>query len=775
MFKKLFFSFFLFFLFTISVSGKEKSTPGRSGYFFPLKESKNLTSVFCDHRNFHFHTGIDIMTYGKTGYKVFACESGWVFRVYCSFWGYGKGLYLKLDDGRYAVYGHLSKFAPKIEKLVREKQIQRKSYKLNLFLKENQIRVKKGELVGYTGETGTGAPHLHFELRDSENRPLNPLTHGVSIPDFDPPVFRKLLIRPKNIDSFVDGEKEPKTFNFIYNREKKVYYLEQTPIVWGKIGLEVCCYDKMRNKFFGIHKLISYLDGKLIFSSHYDTVSFEDSWMVELERDFELKRKNNSNFYKLFIDQGNRLNFYDTGDTENGLIKTYENVEGINPLKHKLEIFAYDANGNSSCAEFFLVFNRRPEILSIKKIESNDGFLVDGIVEDDGGINYITFERSFLEEINWHKKEFVHPKPLDDSKDSIGKYRFLWTNEKKDPLIVRIQAEDSFGLKSDYKYILINEEKLKKDNQKEKIKLDFEYSFKDGFLKLDLFFNNILKAEPKVQINSGLFNFNPYSFIQKDVKSYSLTFLLIQKDTNEVLLLVDGKTIYGDTVSLTRSISLSIATPQNGGEAFSSDKKAFVKIDSGVIYKSISLNVEKKDPPKKIKHKIIGNLYSFKPQDIPFSGFVEVYLFFEGEDFDPSKIAIYEYDKEKWRFVGKKLDPKDKKVSSKVRYLSDYALLEDEKSPQIRILYPKKLHHTKNRRPKIEALVYDDLSGFGSEDDIKVFLDGEWLIPEYDPEKRILISKPNSNLSYGWHNLKISAKDRMGNLNVVEGKFKVIK
>ncbi len=775
MFKKLFFSFFLFFLFTISVLGKEKSTPGRSGYFFPLKESKNLTSVFCDHRNFHFHTGIDIRTYGKTGYKVFACKSGWVFRVYCSFWGYGKGLYLKLDDRRYAVYGHLSKFAPKIERLVREKQIQRKSYKLNLFLKENQIRVKKGELVGYTGETGTGAPHLHFELRDSENRPLNPLTHGVSIPDFDPPVFRKLLIRPKDTDSFVDGEKEPKTFNFIYNREKKVYYLEQTPIVWGKIGLEVCCYDKMRNKFFGIYKLFAYLDGKLIFSSHYDTVSFEDSWMVELERDFELKREKNLNFYKLFIDEGNRLNFYQTGNTEDGLIKTYGKKESVNSPKHKLEIFVYDANGNFSCAEFFLVFNQSPEIISLKKNEYQGSFFVEGILKDDGRIKYITFEKSTPEKINWYKKEFVHPKPLDDSKDSMGKYRFLWTNEKKDPLIVRIQAEDSYGLKSDYKYILINEEKLKKDNQKEKIKLDFEYSFKDGFLKLDIFFNNILKTEPKIQIKSGFFNFNPFSFIQKDVKSYSLTFLLIQKDINDLLLLIDGKTIYGDTVSFTRPLSLSIATPQNGGEAFSFDKKAFVKIEPGVVYKSINLTIEEKDPPKKIKHKIIGNLYSFKPQDIPFSGFVEVYLFFEGEDFDPYKIAIYEYDKEKWRFVGKKLDPKDKKVSGKVRYLSDYALLEDEKSPQIRILYPKKSQRTKRRRPKIKALIYDDLSGFSSEDDIEVSLDGEWLIPEYDPEKRILISKPNSNLSYGWHNLKISAKDRMGNLKVVEAKFKVIK
>ncbi len=767
----------LFFLLTILVSGEESST-----YFFPLKESKNLTSVFGDHRNFHFHSGIDISTYGKTGYKVFACESGWVFRLYCSFWGYGKGLYLKLDDGRYAVYGHLSKFAPKIEKLVREKQVQNKSYKLNLFLKEEKIRVRKGELVGYTGEAGAGAPHLHFELRDGQNRPLNPLTHGVSVPDIDPPVFRKLLIRPKDQDSSVDGEKKPKSFNFVYNRKKRVYYLEQTPIIWGKIGLEVCCYDRMNKKYFGINKLEAYLDEKLIFSVHYDTTSFENSWMVELDRDFGMRRKDNENFYKLFIDEGNNLDFYQTGDTEDALIKTYGNGVGVDTSKHiprmlhKLEIFAYDANGNSSGAELFLIFNQPPEIVSIKKIESKDGFLVEGITKDDGKINYITFEKSFLEQISWQKREFVHPKPLDNSTDRLASYSFIWKTEEKIPYLLRIQAEDSLGLKSNYKYMLINEEHFKKDNPNQRTEFDFEYSFKDGFLKLDLFFSNILKTEPRVQINCGLFNFNPYSFTQKNEKSYSATFLLTQKKSDELLLLIDGKTLYGDTISLSRLIPLSITTPKGRGEAFSLDKKASVEIDSGVVYKSINLSIDKKDPPRRIKHKLIGDLYCFEPQEVPFSGFVRIHLFFdEEEDFDPSKLAIYEYYKERWRFVGKELDIEDKTISGKVRYLSNYALLEDINPPKIIVLYPQNEKKTRRRKPNIKVKIYDDLSGFGSEDDIQVTLDGEWLIPEYDPEKRILITRPENSLSYGWHNLRISAKDRMGNLNVVEGRFKVIK
>ncbi|MCK4428043.1 MAG: M23 family metallopeptidase, partial [candidate division Zixibacteria bacterium] len=79
-----------------------------SSYLWPIEKSHKLSSLFADHRSFRFHSGIDIRTDGKIGYKVLACEDGYVYRLFTSYWGYGKAVYLKLDDGRYAVYGHLS-------------------------------------------------------------------------------------------------------------------------------------------------------------------------------------------------------------------------------------------------------------------------------------------------------------------------------------------------------------------------------------------------------------------------------------------------------------------------------------------------------------------------------------------------------------------------------------------------------------------------------------------------------------------------------------------
>ena len=187
---------FLFFIFPITVKSEEISD-----YLWPIEEFRKLSSVFGEYRNFHFHSGIDIPTQKKTGFKVVAPESGWIFRIYTSWWGYGKAVYLKLDHGRLVLFGHLSDFSPKIKELVEQKQLESKSYFQNIFLDKDQIRIEKGETIGFSGETGSGAPHLHFELRDHENKPINPLIHGFWVADSLPPVIKKIAFRPMGMNS----------------------------------------------------------------------------------------------------------------------------------------------------------------------------------------------------------------------------------------------------------------------------------------------------------------------------------------------------------------------------------------------------------------------------------------------------------------------------------------------------------------------------------------------------------------------------------------------
>ena len=86
------------------------SKPEIGNYLWPSDASETITTVFGDKRSRRFHAGIDVRTYGEIGHKLFAIESGHVSRISVSPNGYGKALYLKLNDGNTAVYAHLDTY-----------------------------------------------------------------------------------------------------------------------------------------------------------------------------------------------------------------------------------------------------------------------------------------------------------------------------------------------------------------------------------------------------------------------------------------------------------------------------------------------------------------------------------------------------------------------------------------------------------------------------------------------------------------------------------------
>lgn len=310
-------------------------------FIFPLKESRELSSIFADHRDFHFHSGVDFRTGENTGLEIYAAKSGWVYRLFASWWGYGKAVYLKHSDGQLTLYAHLSDFSEKLKKIVTDEQLKNRRYRVDIF-PEDTIWIEQGELIGYSGETGTGDPHFHFEIRDKNNRPLNPLTSGLSITDTIAPVFTGIGIRSLDINSYVDDSTDMKVYPLYFDSAQRVYTPMIIPIVEGNVGIEVSVYDQMAEKGsrFGVHKLELFLDGLLVFSSHYDTVDFENSWKIELDRDFGLLKKEDGEFYKLYLDYGNDLSLYHS--VNRGFLEFPDS--GL----HQLEILASDASGNVS-------------------------------------------------------------------------------------------------------------------------------------------------------------------------------------------------------------------------------------------------------------------------------------------------------------------------------------------------------------------------------------------------------------------------------------------
>lgn len=246
-----------------------------SGYTWPLDQPRVLTSSFAEYREGRFHMGIDLRT-GPSGKTVYAAGAGHVSRVLCSPYGYGKAVYLELDDGNTIVYAHLSDFAPALREHVRTAQHRREQYSVNLYPERNQFRVEAGEVIGKSGQTGIGVPHLHFEIRDASGAPINPRKLGVSWPDTSAPEFRKLLILPLKPESRIDGDMLP-VVREARPRDGGGYTVD--PIALDgpvAFGVDVVDYANGRSSRLGVHTLALVDDENPIVTLKHDRVTYDN-------------------------------------------------------------------------------------------------------------------------------------------------------------------------------------------------------------------------------------------------------------------------------------------------------------------------------------------------------------------------------------------------------------------------------------------------------------------------------------------------------------------
>ncbi len=177
----------------------------------PLAGPFDLAGGFCEYRRGHFHAGFDLGTARRVGRLVLAPLPGTIERVRASGAGYGRSLYLRADDGRLLVFGHLDAYAEPIAAYVRAAQDSSGGYEQDLWPGAGRFRFRAGEPLAWTGESGAGGPHLHFEIRRGDMA-YHPGRAGLVLPDTSPPTLSGLTLEPLDADSRVAGSAGPRTF-----------------------------------------------------------------------------------------------------------------------------------------------------------------------------------------------------------------------------------------------------------------------------------------------------------------------------------------------------------------------------------------------------------------------------------------------------------------------------------------------------------------------------------------------------------------------------------
>ena len=315
----------------------------------PIDAPFDLSGTFGEFRS-RFHTGIDFKSRGVQGQKIFSIEDGYVSRIEVNNYGYGKVIYIDHLNGFTSVYAHLKNFNSELDEYIKSELYKSKRNSIKKFPKTNQLRINKGEVIGYSGNTGRSfGPHLHFEIRDTKSQDaINPLMFNYSYKDDERPIIRGLYIINEN-NSLVRNSPIRKKVKKINDSTYTVDDFEYN----GKIGIGLDIYDIQYKNLYnqnGVYKVELFIDSILKYSYKMDKIKFSENHYKKIMYDYLSLAQKNKKVLKIYTPRNSDLSFL-KNNKFNGII----NSDSIRD--NSLLVRVSDWNGNSSSIKFNLKAN----------------------------------------------------------------------------------------------------------------------------------------------------------------------------------------------------------------------------------------------------------------------------------------------------------------------------------------------------------------------------------------------------------------------------------
>lgn len=691
-------SFFI--LFATAVMGQE--------YIWPTDASQLFTSSFAESRSGRFHAGFDVKTWGKTGYPIYAVRDGYISRIRVSPFGYGRALYLTLDTGEIAVYGHLEKFSDEVEAYVKAEQKRRNLYEIQLSPKSSQFRVKQGDIIALSGESGVGYPHLHFELRDAASNPMNPLLKGYRVVDTIAPQIIKILIQPLDALSSVNGDFIPKLFwaTPVGNGQYKV---NDTIVVSGRIGFGIDTFDQMdsvSNKF-GIYRNELYIDEQLLFATQYDKFVYAVNNHFNLDRDYRQRIYGNGNIYNLFLDIGNKLSFYSKQEPYSGVV------------------------------DFFNSAGEDSSLVDVEQIIE----ILPGVLRLDGGSHTFTILAADF----WGNVSKVTGRLVVDGQSLLARENVT-------------SLDSIYGPVPPNSTILLDNENQPAPQKDIKIAAEFY----DRYCRIQLFPRKPLLGEPIV--SGWLCSGKTYQMPLFQRSSYFVgAWPLSDCDIGPLPLSITYITQAGDTLMQNEWIDFSTVPRSQIKSIRTEDGICTLDFATNSLFKDIFVRTKVLAPSNKRNYDIVGNFYRIDPIDVPLDKGATLSLAYSDSTILPNKLGLYKVN-DKMNFVGNELHINNRSISAHISSFGIYTLVRDVEPPVIYSLWPANGSRSQNSVPTLRCVFEDKLSGIGSESSRILKLNGEKVIAEYDPEAMAIFYTPEEVLPKGQHTVEIFLKDRCGNV-----------
>ncbi|MBI2619462.1 MAG: peptidoglycan DD-metalloendopeptidase family protein [Ignavibacteriales bacterium] len=707
-----------------------------SDYTWPTDASRTMSSAFGEFRKTHFHAGIDLSTRGRKGYKVFASRSGYVARILVSPVGYGKMLQVRHEDGFTTVYAHLQQFNDEINRYVRDHQYQAERYSVDLRPEPGQFPVEKGAVIAYTGDTGVGPPHFHFEIRDERMNPVNPLLAAgfdEAVTDTRHPEFLQLSFAPFRHTGRVNGTARPVIVD-ARHRGNHFYTIPQIVRLNGPIGLSVKATDRVNASWHrnGVYHYELYLDSVLIFTSKLDRFSARESEQIALHYDWPMVLAGEGRFQKLYLEPGNRLPLYSRHPEKSGVLETSAFSQG----EHELLIVARDIKGNAARLKTTVMFED-PPVLDVRQVDQSY-VLVPSARPD---LQSITIASKLPGNKRWNLKR------LETSRLASTEDGYVLPIDPGDRRIIKVEGNHADGTSS-YPVYFAPGVLRETDNS-----LAIQKEFARDYILMTVSSHLPFSLRPSLWLTNGerkaLVDLNA-----TDERTYVGTFPLEAISSEPVRLDANG-VVNGASVESFHEFSVFPIIPQDGGVILAGEGEFIAEFPSHGVYQPLYCRVEKTE----------GG-YSLRPHDILLNRGVTVRfripagintdrsgLFFSHD----SELNLLSKRTEGGYFVGK--------VS---RFLGEFSVLEDTVPPSIANVSVRSSHGTL----RISFGLHDERSGVDP-DKIRMTVDDRLLIGEYSPYHRTVQFSEEFPLQAGVHLLRIESADRLGNSSSVTRSFRV--
>ena len=516
----------------------------------PVKIPLVLSGNFGELRNNHFHSGLDIKTQQQSGIPIYAPADGFVNRIKVSHFGYGKALYLKHPNGFQTVYAHLKKYSDTVQKFVKNAQYKKESYEIEIFPEVNQLKVKKGDLIGYTGNSGSSdGPHLHFEIRDKNSRPMNPLLFGITIPDSRNPIVTNLYAYPLAKSSQINQSKNPVKIRLILQKDGS--YKAENITAFGKIGFGISAFDQQNgasNKN-GVYEINTFYNGKQNFKVVFEKFSFAETGYINRYIDYNYFKNNKIRIQKLFRESNNPLSIIKK-ENDNGILDIQDQLNSNYLIK------VTDFNNNTVSISIPII-GERPEALTPPIINKTEDFIYaqQGASITKGKFNVYIPANSFYEDtyldidvkidtlrlhkdvVPLHKKISITTDISNYNKTDIDKLYIGRLNYKKTPYYIKTYKK---GNKLTAKTKTLGTFVLAVDTKKPEIKpvnfLNKKWISKNKTLKIRITDDLSGISSYRATIN-GKFILMEYDY-KKDVLTYDFKDQIISEVENNLKLIV---------------------------------------------------------------------------------------------------------------------------------------------------------------------------------------------------------------------------------------------